>query len=195
VDGGRSDRHRKDSAGRFGGAITAAWFIRNFVGETPWAHLDIAGSSNISEGKERGYTNKWGSGVPTRTFVNLALALARTGSRVGILDGDIYGPNVPIMLGLVDAQLGTDGKRIVPAERHGVQVVSMGFLTADDAFEVEAKLPSGETVVYDIERDAGDALGIELEPPSVRRCANRCEFCFVEGLPKGAMSLFELVRL
>lgn len=59
------------------------------------------------------------------------------------------------------------------------------FLTADDAFEVEAKLPSGESVVFDIERDAGDALGIELEPPSVRRCANRCEFCFVEGLPKG----------
>ncbi len=66
----------KNSAGRFGGSITAAWFIRNFVGETPWAHLDIAGSSNISEGKERGYTNKWGSGVPTRTFVSLALALA-----------------------------------------------------------------------------------------------------------------------
>jgi ATP-binding protein involved in chromosome partitioning len=41
----------------------------------------------------------------TTVSVNLALALARTGSRVGILDGDIYGPNVPIMLGLVDAQL------------------------------------------------------------------------------------------
>ena len=66
----------KNSAGRFGGAITAAWFIRNFVGDTPWAHLDIAGSSNISEGKEHGYQNKWGNGTPTRTFVNLALALA-----------------------------------------------------------------------------------------------------------------------
>ena len=59
------------------------------------------------------------------------------------------------------------------------------FLTADDAFEVEAKTPDGESVIYDIERDDGDVLGIELEPPSVRRCANRCEFCFVEGLPKG----------
>jgi ATP-binding protein involved in chromosome partitioning len=68
----------------------------------------------------------------TTVAVNLALALARCGSRVGILDGDIYGPNVPIMLGL-NAQLETDGKQIVPAERHGVQVVSMGFLTADDA--------------------------------------------------------------
>jgi len=65
--------------------------------------------------------------------VNLALALARCGSRVGILDGDIYGPNVPIMLGLTNTQLTTDGKQIVPAEKHGVQVVSMGFLTSDDA--------------------------------------------------------------
>ncbi|MDA1081341.1 MAG: DUF512 domain-containing protein [Gemmatimonadetes bacterium] len=59
------------------------------------------------------------------------------------------------------------------------------FLTADDAFEVAATLPSGESVVYDIERSDGDSLGVELEPPTVRRCANRCEFCFVEGLPKG----------
>jgi ATP-binding protein involved in chromosome partitioning len=64
--------------------------------------------------------------------VNLALALARTGSRVGILDGDIYGPNVPIMFG-IQTQLGTDGEKIVPAEKYGVQIVSMGFLTSDDA--------------------------------------------------------------
>jgi ATP-binding protein involved in chromosome partitioning len=69
----------------------------------------------------------------TTVAVNLAMALARCGSRVGILDGDIYGPNVPIMLGLSSTQLTTDGKQIVPAEKHGVQVVSMGFLTADDA--------------------------------------------------------------
>jgi len=69
----------------------------------------------------------------TTVAVNLALALARFGSRVGILDGDIYGPNVPIMLGLSATQLTTDGKQIVPAEKYGVQVVSMGFLTSDDA--------------------------------------------------------------
>lgn len=68
----------------------------------------------------------------TTVAVNLALALARYGSRVGILDGDIYGPNVPMMLGL-QTQLATDGKQIVPAEAHGVQVVSMGFLTQEDA--------------------------------------------------------------
>jgi ATP-binding protein involved in chromosome partitioning len=69
----------------------------------------------------------------TTVAVNLALALSKCGSRVGILDGDIYGPNVPIMLGLNDTQLSTDGKRILPAEKYGVQVVSMGFLTSDDS--------------------------------------------------------------
>jgi ATP-binding protein involved in chromosome partitioning len=69
----------------------------------------------------------------TTVAVNLALALARCGSRVGILDGDIYGPNIPIMLGLTGTQLATDGKRIIPAEKYGVQVVSVGFLTNDDS--------------------------------------------------------------
>ena len=40
-------------------------------------------------------------------------------------------------------------------------------------------------VIYEIERLEGEPLGVELEPPTVRRCANRCEFCFIEGLPKG----------
>ncbi|HEY2904382.1 MAG TPA: Mrp/NBP35 family ATP-binding protein [Vicinamibacterales bacterium] len=69
----------------------------------------------------------------TTAAVNLAIALAKCGGKVGILDGDIYGPNVPIMLGLKNTQLTTDGKRIVPAEKYGLQVVSMAFLTADEA--------------------------------------------------------------
>ena len=68
----------------------------------------------------------------TTVAVNLALALAKCGGRVGMIDGDIYGPNVPIMLGL-QTQLTTDGKKIVPAGKYGIQVVSMGFLTGDDA--------------------------------------------------------------
>jgi ATP-binding protein involved in chromosome partitioning len=68
----------------------------------------------------------------TTVAVNLAIALAKCGSRVGIIDGDIYGPNVPIMLGM-KGQLTTDGQKIVPAEKYGLQVISMGFLTQDDA--------------------------------------------------------------
>ena len=68
----------------------------------------------------------------TTVSVNLAVALAKLGAKVGVLDGDIYGPNVPIMFGL-QAQLESDGKQIRPAEKYGIQVVSMGFLTQDEA--------------------------------------------------------------
>ena len=68
----------------------------------------------------------------TTVAVNLAIALSQCGSRVGMIDGDIYGPNVPIMLG-ISTQLGTDGERIVPAEQYGLQLVSMAFLTNDDS--------------------------------------------------------------
>jgi ATP-binding protein involved in chromosome partitioning len=68
----------------------------------------------------------------TTVAVNLAVALAARGSRVGLIDADMYGPNVPIMLGM-KARLETDGDRMIPAERYGLQVVSMGFLTQDDA--------------------------------------------------------------
>jgi putative radical SAM enzyme (TIGR03279 family) len=59
------------------------------------------------------------------------------------------------------------------------------FLTADDELLIEARLPNGEEVVYDVERPEGETMGVDLEPPTIRRCANRCEFCFIEGLPKG----------
>jgi ATP-binding protein involved in chromosome partitioning len=68
----------------------------------------------------------------TTLAVNLAIALAKCGGKVGIIDGDIYGPNVPIMLGM-KGQLITDGQKIVPAEKYGLQVISMAFLTGDDA--------------------------------------------------------------
>jgi ATP-binding protein involved in chromosome partitioning len=68
----------------------------------------------------------------TTVAVNLAVALAKCGSRVGLIDADIYGPNVPIMLGM-KTQLTTDGQKIVPGEKFGLQVISMGFLTQDEA--------------------------------------------------------------
>lgn len=85
----------------------------------------VAGVKNIiAVGAGKGGVGK------TTVAVNLAMSLAQKGSRVGLLDADIYGPNVPIMLG-VQAQLETDGSKIVPVEKFGVQCVSMGFLTSD----------------------------------------------------------------
>jgi len=68
----------------------------------------------------------------TTVAVNLAIALSQCGGRVAMVDGDIYGPNVPIMLG-ISTQLGTDGQKIVPAEQYGIQLVSMAFMTNDDS--------------------------------------------------------------
>ncbi len=59
------------------------------------------------------------------------------------------------------------------------------FLTADDELIIEAALPDGVELVLEIERPDAESLGVVLEPPNIRRCANRCEFCFIEGLPKG----------
>lgn len=59
------------------------------------------------------------------------------------------------------------------------------FLTADDQFVLQARLPSGEEIEYDIERPEGMPMGVALEPPRIRRCANHCDFCFVDGNPEG----------
>jgi ATP-binding protein involved in chromosome partitioning len=97
------------------------------VGRPELGRAPVDGVKNIiAVGAGKGGVGK------TTVSVNLAVALAKRGSRVALLDGDMYGPNVPIMLGL-KTQLETDGKKIVPAERYGLQVVSMGFLTQDDA--------------------------------------------------------------
>jgi len=59
------------------------------------------------------------------------------------------------------------------------------FLTADDSFLLHARHPGGEEVEYDVERPAELAMGVTVEPPRIRRCANHCDFCFVDGNPEG----------
>lgn len=59
------------------------------------------------------------------------------------------------------------------------------FLTAEDQFLLRARQPDGEEIEYDIERPEGLPMGVSVEPPRIRRCANRCDFCFVDGLPEG----------
>lgn len=74
---------------------------------------------------------KGGVGKSTAS-VNLAVALQRRGARVGLLDADVYGPNIPQMLGITGQPEVTEDKRIVPVEAHGIRVLSMGMLVPPD---------------------------------------------------------------
>ena len=75
-------------------------------------------------------SGKGGVGKST-VAVNLACALQQTGARVGVLDADVHGPNVPLMLG-VRGEPRSEGNKIIPFQAHGLQVMSMGLLVAED---------------------------------------------------------------
>jgi ATP-binding protein involved in chromosome partitioning len=75
-------------------------------------------------------SGKGGVGKST-VAVNLAVAMAQTGAAVGLLDADIYGPSIPIMMGK-DASIEVAGNEIIPAKAHGVKYMSMGFMAPGD---------------------------------------------------------------
>lgn len=59
------------------------------------------------------------------------------------------------------------------------------FLTADEEFTLHIRQPDGQEIEFEIERPLTEPLGVAVEPARIRRCANRCDFCFVDGLPEG----------
>ena len=76
-------------------------------------------------------SGKGGVGKST-VSLNLALALSQTGAKVGLLDADIYGPSIPLMLGMKDAFLQVDNNKLQPADSNGIKVVSFGFFAEQE---------------------------------------------------------------
>ena len=95
-------------------------------GQQAQPKLPIPGVRNlIAVGSGKGGVGK------TTVAVNLAIALARLGHKTGLLDADVYGPNVPLMMG-VNQTPSARGERIQPLENYGVKLMSMGFLSPGD---------------------------------------------------------------
>lgn len=103
-------------------------------------------------------SGKGGVGKST-VSVNLALALAQTGARVGLMDADVYGPSIPLMMGVQGEQPLTANNKILPIQRHGVALMSLGFLLQ----EGQAVLWRGPMVAGTVKQLLEDVLWDELD--------------------------------
>lgn len=110
-------------------------------------------------------SGKGGVGKST-VAVNVAIALSQFGARVGLLDTDVYGPNVPIMVG-VEGEPSVRGQKLVPHYAHGIKVMSLGFLNRGDK-PVVWRGPMLHTAVrqflYDVEWGELDYLIVDMPP-------------------------------
>ena len=85
------------------------------------------------------------------------------------------------------------GSRIVRINGEPVRdVIDFRFLEADGRIELEVGQEAGERVLYEIEKDAGEGLGVVTAPDAVRECANKCVFCFIDGNPPGVRESLHL---
>lgn len=111
-------------------------------------------------------SGKGGVGKST-VAVNLAVALAMEGAKVGLLDADVYGPSIPLMMGIRQAPETVNGK-LVPLRQHGVSLMSLGFLMPDDASHVIWRGPMVGSAVrqmlVDCEWGDLDYLLVDLPP-------------------------------
>jgi ATP-binding protein involved in chromosome partitioning len=103
-------------------------------------------------------SGKGGVGKSTAT-VNLAVALAATGAKVGILDADVYGPSIPLMMGAQHERPYTKAEKIIPIERFGIQLMSIGFLLE----EGQAVLWRGPMVAGTVKQLLQDVAWGELD--------------------------------
>jgi len=103
-------------------------------------------------------SGKGGVGKST-VSVNLAVALAQEGASVGLLDADVYGPSVPLMMGCEDEKPWTENAKIIPIKKHGISMMSLGFLLEDG----QAVLWRGPMVAGTVKQLLGDVAWGELD--------------------------------
>ena len=111
-------------------------------------------------------SGKGGVGKST-VAANLALALVRVGQRVGLMDSDIYGPSQQMMMGISDKPFVNEGNQIVPIERHGVKVMSLGFLMDADQpviWRGPMVMKAVEQFLQDVAWGKLDFLVVDLPP-------------------------------
>jgi len=110
-------------------------------------------------------SGKGGVGKST-VSLNLALALSQAGAKVGLLDADIYGPSIPLMLGMKSAHMEVEDNKLQPAKSHGLQVVSFGFFAEQSAAIYRGPIISGilKQFLVDTNWSDLDYLIVDLPP-------------------------------